>query len=456
MGGRKTARRVPRNLFRFILLTILLALSIPGLARADAGDPDSSFDGNGMAIPAISGASSISVRAVATHSNGRIVCLGDYIHSDSGERDFVLFRLLPDGSLDTSFNSPAGYVIIDFGACDWAKDVAVQLDQRIVVVGVMEPGCGSDSDYQGIVARFLYNGTPDTTFGTNGKYIMSDMWETGWNAVAIDWLDQAVVAGFWGSDICLSRLTIGGAPDTSFGTSGLAFLAPASGDSSWAEDVAIDGSGRVVVAGTVRYSGINPDMVAARFTSGGVLDTTFGGGDGYWTDDISADSSDLAAGMVMDSAGHIYVGGYASGGGLAETSAVVVRLTSTGVMDSAFGMYGKAWELIYSEALHTTGIILDPWQQPVLAGYFGSTGGSTHYGDSWLIRFNTQGGHDYRFGGDGMLVVNNALTCNLQGLHLASGGRALSAGSIGVNPLVIRHRLFALDVGGCLGMLLNE
>ena len=456
MGGLPAA--AVRVLACAIGLALVCALAVCldlRAACADAGDLDLSFGGNGVATPTITGADSAPVRAVATQSDGKIICLAEYNISASGARDFVLFRLLPDGTLDTSFGS-GGWVITDFGACDCPEDVAVQLDDRIVAVGVMEPGCGADSNYRGIIARYLPDGALDNSFGTNGKHIMSETWETGWNAVAVDWADRAVVAGFWGSDICVGRFTIGGAPDSSYGTSGMAFLAPTASDSSWAEDVAIDGSGRAVVAGTVKYSAINPDMVAARFTTDGDLDTTFAS-DGYWNYDLAGNSADYATGLAIDSAGRVYLGGRASGGSYgADYTAVAVRLTAVGGTDVTFNGNGKSTLPVTGEDMYTGGIALDPWEQPVLAGYFGSSSGP-FTDDSWIVRFHLDGVPDFFFGGDGLEVVRYGSYCNIyNGVFPVPGGRVLCAGSTGGYPIITRHRMFALDLGACLGMLLAQ
>src|SRR5437016_13900316 len=72
----------------------------------------------------------------------------------------------------------------------------------------------------------------------------------------------------------LVPLDAGAAPgslDTSFGLTGRVITAIGTGHA-----VAIDGSGRIVVAGTA--SGTNYDVAVVRYNANGSLDTTFGSG----------------------------------------------------------------------------------------------------------------------------------------------------------------------------------
>src|SRR4051794_18642941 len=70
-------------------------------------------------------------------------------------------QMFSAGTLDTSF-SLDGKATVNFGQGVRANDVAVQGDGKTVVVGFTT---GAQSDFA--VARFNFDGTPDTTFGPN-------------------------------------------------------------------------------------------------------------------------------------------------------------------------------------------------------------------------------------------------------------------------------------------------
>jgi uncharacterized delta-60 repeat protein len=74
-----------------------------------------------------------------------------------------------------------------------------------------------------------------------------------------------------------------------------------------------------------------------RYTADGVLDTSFGGGDGIVTTPVG-NGYDSAAGAAIDSAGRIVVAG--SSYRVDQYDFVVARYTSTGVLDASFGTGG--------------------------------------------------------------------------------------------------------------------
>ena len=102
--------------------------------------------------------------------------------------------------------------------------------------------------------------------------------------MAIDWFGGIILAGSaqmssgGDYDFAVARLTSSGSLDTSFGTGGKVTTAFNNGgsDNDGANAVAIDNSGRIVAAGGAQFSsGGDYDFAVARYTSTGVLDTSF-------------------------------------------------------------------------------------------------------------------------------------------------------------------------------------
>src|SRR3712207_6425002 len=75
-----------------------------------------------------------------------------------------------DGSLDMTFGGD-GIVLTDVGPSDdIGLQIALQADDKIVIAGwIIDDESISDRDY-GLI-RLHPDGTPDTTFGTNGSVI---------------------------------------------------------------------------------------------------------------------------------------------------------------------------------------------------------------------------------------------------------------------------------------------
>jgi uncharacterized delta-60 repeat protein len=99
-------------------------------------------------------------------------------------------------------------------------------------------------------------------------------------------------------------------------------------------------TGEVYVAGTTPGAGSDSDFALVRFTAAGVLDTTFGGGDGIVITDLSGTGSDDLGNAVSvnTNTGNVVVAGSSSPAGSSDDDDfAVARYTSTGVLDSAFG-----------------------------------------------------------------------------------------------------------------------
>ena len=136
--------------------TIALALAtlalLPAVASAAAGDPDPSFDGDGKrTVP-----QPYTANEVLVQPDGKIIVVGN----GGPANDFVITRLLADGSHDRSFDGD-GTAIVDFEGEDQANAAALQPDGRIVIAG--ERAIEADDDLA--VVRLLATGKPDTTSG---------------------------------------------------------------------------------------------------------------------------------------------------------------------------------------------------------------------------------------------------------------------------------------------------
>lgn len=125
------------------------------------GALDTSFGVNGIVILELGGW--MQGRGLAIQSDGRIVVAGMI------DSDFVVYRLLEDGSLDGNFGN-GGYVITDTGAGDYLSDVVIQDDGKIVVAGTT--GNGSNKDFA--VLRYNTDGSLDTSFSSDGITTISD------------------------------------------------------------------------------------------------------------------------------------------------------------------------------------------------------------------------------------------------------------------------------------------
>ena len=254
------------------------------MARYDAnGSLDDSFSGDGMhaedihandihANDIVPGQDDLAT-SVAIQEDDMIVVAG--YSSNGTDNDFVLTRYTSLGALDTSFGA-GGKVITDIvpGQDDLATSVAIQATGEIIVAGYSSNG--TDNDF--VLARYTSLGALDTSFGAGGK-VITDIGAGSndiANSVVIQDGGEIVVAGSSDNDFALARYTTAGVLDT-FGIDGKVTTdIGASTDTAYS--VVIQADGKIVAAGTSFNSGSNFDFALTRYTSAGVLDTSFGAG----------------------------------------------------------------------------------------------------------------------------------------------------------------------------------
>jgi uncharacterized delta-60 repeat protein len=342
------------------------------------GSLDTSF-GNGGRVTVSFGFPNTSEKAtcVAIQDDGKIVVAG--YATISGDDDFVVARLNPDGSRDITFDGD-GRRSFNFAAGGANNDrcfgVAIQTiagARKIVLVGSIDVG-GIENINFGVV-RLNDNGSSDISFNrTLGGTDIA-------RAVAIDSSNRIAVAGFTNAfstnDFAVRRFNTNGTDDATFGNGGMQTANFGGDDQAFA--VAIQPDGKIVVAG--QGTGAQVDFCVARFLPGGFagagLDTaTFGNGDGLVN--VAFGGADIATGVAIQADGRIVVGGYTSIGGTASNpnNFAVARLTVAGVLDKTFNDItfpgldngdGKArFDLGGDDQAH--GLALDNQGRIVLAG----------------------------------------------------------------------------------------
>jgi len=237
------------------------------------GTLDPTFSGDGKVVTNLTPGFEFAT-GVVIQPDGRIVVAGE-IGGLGGQ--FVVLRYLANGALDPSF-SGNGWAAANFSAGDdWAWDVALQPDGKIVAAGIARGGSGAPDPTMAI-ARWNTDGTFDPTFSGDGRAMPSvgPRPEIA-SAVRVQPDGRIVVAGQYGfgrsGAFMAARFTDSGAFDNSFSDDGKATVDFTTGE-DFAWDLAIQGSGRIVLAGA--SAGRGGEFAVARLRANGVLDQTFG------------------------------------------------------------------------------------------------------------------------------------------------------------------------------------
>ncbi|MCC7067988.1 MAG: hypothetical protein IT523_05995, partial [Burkholderiales bacterium] len=291
-----------------VISTILATCALLAAAPTSAapGDLDTTFGaGFGMVRTAIGTGIDLG-NAIALQPDGKIVVAG-YCWNGS-DYDFCLARYLANGTLDTSFGS-GGTVITPIGSAnDYGRAIALQPDGKIVVAGI----CRGASDQDVCLARYQANGSLDTSFNLTGK-VISPIGSSGESAqaIALQPDGKIVVAGrcYNGNnvDFCLARYHPNGALDTSFDSDGKV-ITPIGSSSNSAGAIALQPDGKIVVAGRCDNGG-NDDFCLARYQANGTLDTSFGSaGNGKVITSIGS-GNDQANALALQPDGKIVVAG---------------------------------------------------------------------------------------------------------------------------------------------------
>ncbi|MDQ3749544.1 MAG: delta-60 repeat domain-containing protein, partial [Acidobacteriota bacterium] len=143
-------------------------------------------------------------------------------------------------------------------------------------------------------------GSLDATFGSGGKVVGSSTTTSdGLNAVALQTDGKIVVAGTLNGKFAVFRFNTNGTPDTTFGTNGSVTTEFYPGFGGSASAVVVQPDGRIVVGGLTNKTFVSlfdtTDFAVARFLSNGSLDASFGSGAGRLVTNIANDRvKDLA------------------------------------------------------------------------------------------------------------------------------------------------------------------
>jgi uncharacterized delta-60 repeat protein len=294
----------------------------PATAAATTGFLDKTFSGDGRVLTNVH--NDDSGEAVAVQADGKIVVVG----SSSGGTDIAVVRYDTDGSLDATFGGGDGIVITDVNGDDAAYSVAIQGDQKIVVGGT------TDGFSQAILLRYDTAGGLDATFGGGDGITTTTV---GLGAVFFDLAIQgdgsivgtgaATLDGVKGVAFT-ARYDGIGALDTTFASPDGYVTTNLGAGGGQMMGIALDG-GKVVVAGS-SFSTTSSNVAVLRYTSAGVLDSTFGGGDGKVTTDVGT-GYDSGGDVAVDGSGNIDVVG--AGG----NKDAFLRYDDTGTLDTSFG-----------------------------------------------------------------------------------------------------------------------
>jgi uncharacterized delta-60 repeat protein len=335
------------KLARILIVTSMLA---PAMVSATGLDPSFGYYGRVL----LDDRHRIPSDAIL-QQDGKIVVVGGTYEPGTLSQMFVA-RFDPNGTLDTTFDGD-GIAMLNFPCtiyrdCDYidrADAIAEQPDGKLVIAG-----SSTNSGTRAAVARLNPDGSLDTSFrGVGFATLPGADW--GIAAIAL----QADGKVLLGGGTSVVRLLSDGSLDTSYGVQGTGFVNLSSDPSRYGRNyvygVTLQPGGKLVATGENYqiYVEIDRRTMAARLNVDGTLDATFGS-NGIsvvpftrivWNEIASQvlvlpDQSLLLAGTHTRNGNDNGVPSQDPVAGLLHGT--VLRLDTTGGLDTTFGVNGKA------------------------------------------------------------------------------------------------------------------
>lgn len=329
----------------------------------------------------------------------------------------------PSARLDPSFGD-GGSTRVDAGGSEILRDLAVQADGSIIGVGTSSVGAESD----GYVFRLRRDGRPDARFGARRLNVGP---ADRARAVAVLPDGRIVVAGDahdTAYTVTVHRLLPNGDPDLSFSNDGRVVLDSDAGQQ--VSDVAVMPDGRIVVVGSVVFSG-GTRATVHRLLPSGMPDNTL---DGDGTVTLGITTADAATTVALQPDGKILVGGTAASNGLL----ILYRRNLDGSPDRSFGGLGYAAVPTGGESAGINDIALGSDGSIVLTGNLVRDNDR----DALVARVTDGGAVDQTFGTAGVTRLDLGFDEDLTSVAATPDGGIITAGTVDADnvfaPLVAR------------------
>jgi uncharacterized delta-60 repeat protein len=390
---------------------------------------DPTFDGDGIVITAVAASQEFATDLIIQPDGKLVVAGSSFI---SRRFDFMLVRYNPDGSLDTSFDTDGIAISNLRGDNDGVSALTLQPDGKILVAGYSRAvGAGRDDL---TLVRYNSDGSLDTSFDTDGVVISPI------NGFAQSLILQSdgkiIISGITDNgsdeDFALLRYNPDGSLDTSFDTDG--FLTTDFGARDFANAMALQPDGKILLAGYTITGGGRLDIVLARYNADGSLDTSFDS-DGKVMPSFGSEHYQINA-LILQPDGKIVVAGNTFS---ISDDFALFRFNADGTLDTSFGIEGKVITSMGEGRDHIQNMVLLPDGKLVVAG---NSRGFAATAPISIARYNSDGSLDASFDTDGKFTTDLGSTDLLVGVYaliLQPDGKLVVAGESNGDFVLARY-----------------
>ncbi|MGF1545708.1 MAG: hypothetical protein ACFCUG_00110 [Thiotrichales bacterium] len=292
-------------------------------------------------VPSAAVAGVYSVVPSLPTGSGRFLVLGYALDEAGGQ--LLASRFYEDGSVSAShgesgvsrraFPSPvAGAVVYPFAARTLPNgDYVVGIAR--VESGVTRFGLGRAASAQAPAENLSADAFATLSFGTANEVVTDFTVQADGSFIVVGRATHSA-----DTDVAVARYLPNGTIDTTFGNSGVV-LVRLSDDDDGADAVAIQTDGRILVAGFTTGASTGTDSFVMRLNRDGSIDADFAA-NGTFADVLPG--HDAARSLALQPDGKILVGGFATHAQTNAEEVLVYRLTPDGTLDTGFAKRGRA------------------------------------------------------------------------------------------------------------------
>lgn len=356
----------------------------------------------------------------------------------------TIASLKSDGSIDSSFNNDGKIQLPYFESNSYSTDVVITPDGKIVVAGLDDLPAYQTSDYHIAVLKLNKDGSPDSSFNSSGKVVLSQVDViTGGSGtkVAVQKDGKIVVVT---SRYSVVRINKNGTVDSSFGKNGVVQVLDFTTSNfpyQRCAGIAIQEDGKIIIAGNI----VNPvlisklDYYVVRLNTDGSYDKSFSN-DGKRSIGINGAYTNAVSSIAILANNTVLVSGisYKKPASQFEGSFSSIKLKTDGSLDSSFGKNGT---FLYSDILGIGGggFVLDNLGRIVMYGRTTwDSSGNYHY---YFIRLKSNAEFDSTFGTNGVQEHVMYLSKDLIQILPQANGKILIGGFYNISDCYFQQLL---------------
>ena len=315
------------------------------------GTVDTTFGCNGMTITAYSG----SIQSIIILPGGKILA-GGFLGN------IMLAQYSPDGKLDSSFGVN-GIVMPYFPAMRYTYCYALKLqdDGKIVMTG-------NSNGVSVLTARFLSNGSFDTSFAHIGYSVISSACLALDAAIQPDGKIIVAGQGLNGNNFFMARYLPGGTLDNDFGNEGQVF-SDVSSMNEFISSITLQKDGKIIAAGRCDFNNqynTNFRTAIVRYNNDGSVDSSFGTNAMSYVQFNEA-SSDPRKVMIQKDGKIIIAGDYTDFFSFHKPT--LTRFTTSGAIDETFGNAGTILTTTFGDSLTCRSAVMQNDGKIAIGGY---------------------------------------------------------------------------------------